>query len=183
MFVLTNTKHTGLLDVQNGRLSGCPGRWGCTEHNIHLGRADTEEKKDQENCTGRREKQFSDILPAFVGFTYAPNLFLILPHPDSPLSPYHLGSLAFILPHSPALVLSHWQCSAPISEVGELSRKVNTSPLQPAALRAGLLHISNSEQGPDSPVSYGCRSAFSIWHTELILNDRARVKEKSLPGG
>jgi len=40
MFVLTNTKHTGLLDVQNGRPAGCPGRWVCTERNAHLGTAD-----------------------------------------------------------------------------------------------------------------------------------------------
>lgn len=179
MFLLTNTKHMGLLDVQNGRLSGCPRRWGCTEHNVSLGRADTEERKDQENCMGRREKQFSDILAAFGGFTYAANLY-ILPHPDSPSSLYHLGSLAFILPHSPALVLSHGQCSAPVSEEGELSRKVNTSPLQLAALRAGLLHISNSEQGLNSPVSYGCHCALSMWHTEQILNDRTRVKREIL---
>lgn len=130
MFVLTNPKHTGLLDVQNGRLSAYPGRRGCTEHNVHLERAVTEEKKDEENCTGRKEKQFSGILSAFVGFTCAPSLFLILPHTGSPPSLYHLGSLAFILPHSPALGLSLWQCSAPIAEAGELSRKVNTSPLQ-----------------------------------------------------
>lgn len=60
---------------------------------------------------------------------------------------------------------------------------MNTSPLQLAALRAGLLHISNSEQGHNSPAFCGCPSALSLWHTELSLNDRASVTEKSLSGG
>lgn len=53
VFALTNTKHTGLLDVQNG----CPGRWESTEHNVCLGRTDTEKQKHQEKFTGRWEKQ------------------------------------------------------------------------------------------------------------------------------
>lgn len=91
-------------------------------------------------------------------------MFLILPHPDSPLSLYHLEWLAFILLHSPALVLSHWQCSVPILEASELSRKVNLSPLKLAVLRAGLLHLSNSEQDPNSPVSYGCHCFVYMAH-------------------
>lgn len=109
MFFVINTKHTGLLGVQNGRQSGCPGRWRCTEHNVHLGRADTE-KKHQENCMGKREKQLSGILSAFVEFTYTPNLFHILLCPDSPhpfaiclftasLSSFGSFSLAMLCPH------------------------------------------------------------------------------------
>lgn len=58
MFMLTNTKHAVLLDVQNGRLSVCPGRWGCTERDVRLGRADTGEKKDQENCMGEGKTNY-----------------------------------------------------------------------------------------------------------------------------
>lgn len=60
---------------------------------------------------------------------------------------------------------------------------MNTSPLQLAALRAGSLHTSNSEQGHNPPAFSGCPSALSAWHTELSLNDRANVTQKSLSGG
>lgn len=80
------------------------------------------------------------------------------------------------------MVLSQQQCSASISEAAEWSGKVNTSPLQLSALRAGLLHISNSEQGHNSPAFYGWSPALSVWHTELCLNDRASGTEKSLSG-
>lgn len=111
-----------------------------------------------------------------------PMLFLILPHSDSPSSLYHLGSLAFTLPYSSfgsfslAMLCSYFW-SRWVEQKGEYQ------PPQLAALRAELLHISDSEQGPDSPVSYGCHSALSAWLTELILNDRVRVKDKSLLGG
>jgi len=97
---------------------------------------------------GRREKQFSDTLLLYLYLCPQPSSSSfptpILPHPNSPSSLSHLGSLAFVLPYSPAPILPRWLCSGPVPEAGELSRKVNTSPLQRAALRAGLLRICNS---------------------------------------
>lgn len=101
-----------------------------------------------------------------------PTSFSFIPLP-SLVNMFYMVSLSSFGSFSPAMLCFHFWSSWAEWEV-------NTSALQLAALRAELLHISNSEQGHDSPAFSGCPFALSVWHTELSLNDRASVTEKSL---
>lgn len=139
-----------------------------------------EEKKGKEYFMGRRAKQFSGILSAFEWLTYAPNPF---PHPPPPwfsfiplpplVNMFYMVSLSSFGSFSQAMLCLHFWSSW-------MEWKVNTNSLQLEALRVGLLHIS--EQGHNSPAFFRCPSALSVWHTELSLNYRASVTEKSLSG-